>query len=108
MSNLKYEELNLQPYFKNRNLSRRKQILLFKFRCRMINVGGNFGRKNSCPICLSEEDKQEHLFVCEKLDNLEENLYLNLFSNDIEKMEKAIDTGDKNIRKREKIANEQI
>ena len=74
----------------------------------MVNVGRNFGRTNSCPTCLAEEDNQEHLFVCENLDKSAENLYLNLFSTDIGKMKNAIDTGENNIRKREKILNAQI
>ena len=36
MSKLKYVELAMQPYFKSKILTRRKQILLFKFRCRMV------------------------------------------------------------------------
>ena len=43
LSELKYNDLNMQSYFQTHLISKRKQILLFKFRSRMINVGANFG-----------------------------------------------------------------
>ena len=106
MSKLKYENLSMRPYFKTNLLTQRKQILLFKFRCRMVDVGRNFGRNNCCPVCLIEEDNQEHLFLCDKLYSID-NLYNDLFSNDMEKVKTAIDTGYNAIRKREKIVNAQ-
>ena len=108
MSKLKYVELAMQPYFKSKILNRRKQILLFKFRCRMVNVGRNFGRVNRCPACLVEEDNQEHLFLCDKYDISADNLYNDLFCDDVEKVKTAIDIGDNSLRKREKIVNAQI
>ena len=100
----------MYPYFQTKNIPRRKQILLFKFRSRMINVGNNFGRLTKCQICFKEDDNQEHLFKCDILNVANEFLdsdisieYSDLFSNQIEKLQNIINRGDTILRKRENI-----
>ena len=108
MSKLNYSKLQMRFYLKSKTLSYRQQILLFKFRCRMINVGRNFGRHSKCPICLIEDDSQEHLFNCTKLDNRSSHKdyeYDDIFSNDTKKLEKILNQGDIILRKREEILN---
>ena len=75
----------------------------------MIKVGRNFGRLDKCPACLIEVDEQQHLFECDKLNglDLDSNSYEDLFSNNEEKYEYAINRGDSIIRKCEKIINSQ-
>ena len=103
MSKLHYEKLEMQSYLKDNNLSQRKKLLLFKFRCRMIKVGQNFGRHDKCPACLCHEDDQQHLFQCDKLDDYCDFDYEDIFSNNEEKYHNAINKGDTIIRKRETI-----
>ena len=73
----------------------------------MINVGKNFGRLTKCPVCLIEDDTQEHLFKCTKLNNIlpscKEYEYDDIFSNNLEKIEKILNIADTNLRKRENI-----
>ena len=109
LAKVSYNKLEMQSYLENNNLSQRKKLLLFKFRCRMIKVGRNFGRQDKCPACLTEVDEQQHLFQCDKLNDLDldSNSYEDLFSNNEEKYEYAINRGDSIIRKREKIINSQ-
>ena len=105
MSNLKYNQLEMQSYLQTSILSLRKQTLLFKFRCRMINVGSNFGRQNKCPICLTGEDSQEHLFNCHKLNDSSsgQSEYSDLFGDNLENFQKVINEGAIILRKREQI-----
>ena len=73
----------------------------------MINVGKNFGRLTKCPVCLIEDDTQEHLFKCTKLNNIlpscKEYEHDDIFSNNLEKIEKILNIADTNLRKRENI-----
>ena len=60
----------------------------------MINVGHNYGRKVSCPLCQSnQEDTQKHLFNClvQKITNSDlyhskNTKYEDIFSLDLQKL----------------------
>ena len=67
MAALKYEELELQPYFSDPNLTIKQKQLLFKWRTKMIKVGWNYGTKTQCPLCHLADDTQEHLLNCSYL-----------------------------------------
>ena len=78
--------------------------LLFKFRCRMINVKMNFKKANAdfnCPLCVKigefYTDSQQHLLCCkaiiQKSDILSRNKtvkYEHIFDKNIEKMTECI------------------
>ena len=64
MKNLRYYKLELQDYLKSDKISTKRKKILFKFRTRMVNVGHNFGNKNKCPLCKTEEDTQKHMLEC--------------------------------------------
>ena len=64
LKNLKYYQLELQPYLKCQEISTRRKKILFKFRSKMINVGHNFGNRVCCPLCKTEDDTQEHMMKC--------------------------------------------
>ena len=51
----------------------------------IFNVGRNFGRPNKCPICLIEDDSQEHLITCCSLTNDDITLqeYRSLYGSEI-------------------------
>ena len=66
MGNLKYRKLSVQKYLTTKKISTKHKKLLFKLRCRMVNVGRNFGKKENCKLCNSKEDSQQHLIECEK------------------------------------------
>ena len=65
---------NIQPYFKNRNLSNRQTSLMFSLRSKTVrNIKTNFQHMYSsvlCPLCETQQDTQEHLIVCEVLQNI--------------------------------------
>ena len=69
----------------------------------MIKVGANYGIQSKCPICLKEDDNQEHLFLCEQF-NKEQIINPNDFFTDQQNTLKiATDKLDQILRKREKI-----
>ena len=73
----------------------------------MINVGKNFGRLNKCKACLIEDDNQEHLFLCDRLNDsiLTDTDYNDLFSEQLEKQKNVINIGVNVLRQRDKITN---
>ena len=73
----------------------------------MCNVKNNFGVKVSCPICYKENDSQEHMFTCEKLNETSEIFdYNTIFSNNSEQFTRAAQMCRKFYRKREKLIKE--
>jgi hypothetical protein len=68
---LSYEELRIQTYFTDGTLHSGDAKLLFSFRTRMVDVRCNYRSKHttvSCPLCQTEDDTQEHLLVCPKIN----------------------------------------
>ena len=53
IKNIQYSTLELQQYLKTDKIGLRRKKLLFKTRTRMLQVGHNYGKKQSCPVCLS-------------------------------------------------------
>ena len=64
MKDIKYNELKLQEYFTWPDLSTKHKKLLYMLRCRMINVGHNYGRKVTCPLGCKNDDRQQHITHC--------------------------------------------
>ena len=91
LSNLKYYQLKIQPYLKSSEITTMQQKYLFLYRSRMINVGKNYGKLISCPLCkINEQDTQEHFFNClilrlwcPLLYNLQNLNYEDVFSGDL-------------------------
>ena len=79
----------------------------------MINVGHNYGKKISCPVCkLEENDTQEHLFNCfvikmtsKELYSMTECEYQDIFSLDLKKLIKVSKICESVARKREELVN---
>ena len=67
MGKLKYKKLTMQKYLMSKKLTTTHKKLLFKLRCRMVNVGKNFGRADKCKLCKIEDDSQQHLIECTKI-----------------------------------------
>ena len=65
---LRYNELGVQPYLTDPDLSVKQKQLIFKWRTCMIKVGWNYGQKDKCPICSEADDTQAHLFNCRQLN----------------------------------------
>ena len=70
-----YSDLkHMQPYFSNIKLSNRQISIMFALRSKTIrNIKSNFPNMYSsllCPLCKTEEDTQEHLFLCTVLQNI--------------------------------------
>ena len=67
MKNLEYTQLEMQEYFKNKDISPTQARIIFKFRTRMEKFSENFkGGKptQQCPVCTSSTDTQSHSFSC--------------------------------------------
>ena len=95
MQNLEYEELKIQNYFNQKELSLIEIQNVFRFRTRMIRVGDNYrglGDSLLCPLCEIHPDNQTHLFHCNKLkekisiDGDPTNLYSSEVSTSIAKL----------------------
>ena len=87
-----YNNCDGSEYFRDQRFSPDLANLLFKFRTRTYLVKNNFRNnyKNMdilCPLCEKEDDKQEHLFQCAKIDmkNIEGE-YIDIFSMDIDSL----------------------
>ena len=61
---LDYSELKLQKYLETDEINTKHKTLLFKIRTRMVQTSNNFGTKALCPLCLTEEDVQDHVIDC--------------------------------------------
>ena len=112
MKQLTYKKLEMQEYIKSNKMSFKNKKILFKLRTRMIPVGYNFGRKVKCPLCHVGPDNQEHLLSCiiikiscpEIMKN-SNSKYSDIFSENIQKMDKVASLIEKALRKRDEIIN---
>ena len=111
MDQISYAKLELQPYLKSGEINFRRKKLLYRTRNRMLHVAKNFGKKKSCPVCLSTSpDNQEHLLNCDiikilrpEMNNDRQNSYEYIFSDDIAKMNDVITYIEGAIRTREEF-----
>ena len=65
---LQYNTLTIQRYLLKPTSNRHKRVE-FRWRTRMTKVGWNYGLKSKCPLCNEEDDTQEHLLICNQLNN---------------------------------------
>ena len=68
VGNMSYSKLEMQSYLTG-NMPNRLKQLAFRWRTKMIQVGWNYGKKESCPICLQANDTQNHLIECTFLND---------------------------------------
>ena len=68
MSNLQYEELRLQSYLMDENITVKEAKNVFKYRTRVANFKDNFKNNHDggmeCPLCLEQPDSQAHSVLC--------------------------------------------
>ena len=69
IKNIPYKNLEMQNYLKTDKIFTHRKKLLFKIRTRMLNVGHNYGKMITCPLCLNEDDNQSHLIKCTAIQN---------------------------------------
>ena len=69
----------------------------------MVKVGWNYGVKSKCPLCQDEEDRQEHLLTCKKINTSDE--LNNLVDANHDGFLKRLETA---IRRRELILEERV
>ena len=88
LDNLTYSKLEMQSYLKNMNAESGK--LVFDYRMRMAEYGGNFRGVRGhipCPLCLSHPDDQNFCFTCpiiqKSIHNTASFKYSDIFANDI-------------------------
>ena len=88
-----FTELKLQEYLLPNKLDLRLSKFVFLLRSRMLDVRCNFKNKYSdtlCPLCMADQDTQQHLMVCSVLEEpdvvQEVPLYEELFQKDTKKI----------------------
>ena len=66
MHNLKYDELKIQDYFTDENLSNNEKITIMRWRILCEDFGENYkgGRQSVlCPLCMGHKDGQLESFT---------------------------------------------
>ena len=70
---ISHTNLEMQEYLEANEMTVQEAKFLFAARSRMLDVRCNYREKyftTLCPCCNLEEDNQEHLLTCQKLDDL--------------------------------------
>ena len=90
---IEYEHLKVAEYLQPCKTSISMAKFIFHARCRMLDVKSNYKNKYVdllCPLCFMESDTQQHLLVCDKLEDasLVSRIpeYKDLFDNDVAKI----------------------
>ena len=71
--NIKYEKLTTQEYLTSSLFRNNEVNLLFALRSRCIECKANFRNKHddiACQLCFEEEENQQHLLKCKKLNEI--------------------------------------
>ena len=112
MVNLKYENIELQPYLNNETVYPQVAQNIFKWRTRMQNVTKNFSNGSedlACKFGCSNFDSQEHLLNCifiqSKFSNSSASTpqYNDLFSRDVSKVKEIVTKLSQALQVREKL-----
>ena len=88
MKHLQYEELKIQNYLLDKNLSICEKRTLFKFRTHTENFRMNYKTSFedlTCPVCSRHPDTQQESVFCSKIHKSEYNniTYMNIFKDNI-------------------------
>ena len=86
---LEYDELKIQGYLRNKNISVTQAQILAKFRTRMANYANNYGGTNQdlpCRLCSKHLDNQDEIYNCDfnKKNVQLQGSYEDLFRSDVE------------------------
>ena len=68
LEHLEYDELKVQGYLKNQDVSVTQAQILLKFRTRMANYSNNYKGSNSdqkCTLCQNHGDNQHDIYICD-------------------------------------------
>ena len=112
MTNLNYDNIELQPYLNNELVYPQCAQNIFKWRTRMQNVTKNFSNGNedlSCKFGCTNFDSQEHLLNCiyikSKLSDssVSTSQYYDLFSRDVSKVKEIVKILCQALQVREKL-----
>lgn len=112
MENLKYSELNLQPYLKSDKISVRIAKQLFRYRTKMADLKDNFRSmyvdNNLCPLECGQPDTQENLLTCSSIsENFGTAEYNDLFTSNVDKNKVVIEALIKSMERRDQILEKQ-
>lgn len=115
LDNLKYSELQIQPYLINRSIYTPMAQQVFNWRTRMANFRSNFSHGNedlTCPMGCLHLDSQENILKCEIIqDNIDIDVssvnYFNIFSSDIQKMKLTFEVLQKVMKIRKEIVGDE-
>ena len=92
VKNVKHIRLEMQDYFmpnKIENMNKEEVQMIFKIRCRNLNIKMNMKNQYEtleCLVCFKEDETQEHVYVCEQISeqkmisNSENPKYEQIFS----------------------------
>ena len=105
---LEYSYLEMQRYLKPSQINKthKDAITIFRLRTRMTNVKANFKGKYdnlSCEICMLENETQQHILKCEKIDKEISPEYNEIFGENVEKQVKIAKVFKEKIKIRNRI-----
>ena len=69
---LSHRNMKIQDYLSPNEIGTHEAKFIFYLRTRMVDVKTNYRGSNSnllCPLCKNDQDTQEHLLTCTKLDD---------------------------------------
>ena len=105
LDNITVDNLKSRQHPSDERLNISQMKLLFKLRTRMIKVDHNYGKKNTCKICTIGPDDQIHLTKCLflrlKCPDIQTIDYSDIFSDNIDKLNKVAIAFEKVLRERE-------
>ena len=105
---LEYSYLEMQRYLRPSqiNITQQEAITIFRLRTRMTNVKANFKGKYddlSCEICKQEDETQQHILKCEKIDKERSPEYNEIFGENVEKQVEIAKVFNEKIKRRNRI-----
>ena len=73
VAHIEHKVLEMQQYLKPNGMSTEQAQFTFMIRSRMLDIKCNYKGQYTdmlCPVCGKHEDSQEHLMVCEELNDM--------------------------------------
>ena len=108
---IRYERLEMAEYLMphNTKMSIEEKQNLFSIRNRMTEIGNNFGRKENCIMCGTNEN-MEHVYSCKYLNNNQENeiSFGRIFNGYLIEQKKIMKIFEENLKRRNESKQNKI
>ena len=115
VKHFEFKNLRIQEYLLPNKLDLRLSKFVFLLRSRMLDVRCNYRNKYAdtlCPLCLVDQDTQQHLMVCTVLEDsevvVEVPVYEQLFQSNVDKLCQIATILKKKFEKRQEVLKNNI